>query len=234
MKTSDKLMVGLLLVGLLTLVGSTVALKAEHDKIDFNDPFYGYSATTIKPFRVLKIEVDSANKQPVKSTQTAISIQVGKSFAIRRQDQSSVPFTYRSVGDTLLVRYKPERIYWHNSTDDLLATKPFAYIIVPSIGGLVANGAICTLTGLNTDSLQITSTNALVRIDKSIIGQLTASGQRGSFLQTASANRIKAATITTCDSTGFTAERDVFGSLSMQNDANTMISLPASLLRKLQ
>jgi hypothetical protein len=249
MKTSDKLLISLLMVGLLTLVGSTMALKAEYDTIDFNDPFYGFLSTPVKPFSILKIEgvkqgpslsgvasIGSVGGLPnLGDSYTTVGIQAGKTFEIRIHKDNKIPFTHRSVGDTLIIRYEPDFYAGRINADDAFSATSFAYIIAPSssIQMLSATGATCKLSGLAVDKLAITTNHARVLISKSTIERLTAMGQRGSLLQTAATNRISTATITSHDSTGFTAERDIFGSLALQNDSTAILKVPASLLKKL-
>jgi len=239
MKTSNTLLIGLLVVSLLTLVGSTMALRAEYDKIDFNDPFYSYSSTPIKPFRVLKIEGiyplvpnTKTADQPLTS-ETTLGIEAGKTFEIRLQKNSKRSFTYRYMGDTLQVRYEPERTFWPIATDNLFDEKPFAYIIVPSLQTIIANGSTCIVKGLTTEQLAIRAHNARLILRQTTIGDLRSSGDAGSLLQTAASNRIGTATIASHDSTGFVADRDVFGKLALQNDSLSVIKAPASLLKKL-
>jgi hypothetical protein len=247
MKTSNKLLISLLAVGLLTLVGSVMSLRAEHDKIDFNDPFYGFSSTPIKSFSVLKIEgiklgVLSTGavriepgKGPVNSgdSYTTVGIEAGKTFEIRAQKDNKVPFTHRFAGDTLIVRYEPEFYFRRIKGGDAFDNKPFVYIIAPSVRTLIATSSTCKLAGFMTDKLAITMTNARVLISKSTISDLTTSGQRGSLLQTAKTNRINKATVASYDSTGFIADHDIFGSLALQNDSTATLKIPASLLKKL-
>jgi len=247
MKTSDKLLLFSLIVCLLTLVGSTVALKAEHDKIDFNDPFYGFVTTPIKPFKVLKIDGgtigasptgifpsgSAGGPQPTNDSYTSVGIQAGKTVEIRTRQDANIRFTHRMIGDTLLIQYEPEFYPRRISADEAFETTPFLYVIAPSIQGLIATKTTCKLAGLTTDNLAISATNARVCLDNSSINSLIATGQSGSLLQTAATNHIRRATITSRDSTGFVAVRDVFGSLSLQNDSTAVVKVPAALLKKL-
>ncbi|GAA4459941.1 hypothetical protein GCM10023189_34310 [Nibrella saemangeumensis] len=256
MKASNKLLIGLLAVGVLTLVGSTVAFRAEHDQIDFNDPFYGFSSTAVKPFRVLKIEgkagkigeipapvgmVKPSGNVPDKIySNTTITVQSGKGFEIRVQKTSNVAFTYRSDGDTLIVQYEPEIFAQSIGPGQAFVdmpfayiNTPFAYILTPSVQTLVVEGATCKVAGLSMEKVAVVATDARVLISRSTIGNLLTTGKRGSLVQTASANRIRTATITSHDSTGFIAERDVFGSILLQSDSNATVKAPASLLRKM-
>lgn len=247
MKTSDKLLISSALVGLVTLAGSTVALRGEHDKIDFNDPFYGYTTTAVKAFNVLKIEGRKSGILPLgtapigsngvslnpNDSYTSVGIQAGKAFKIRMQKNNKISFTYRSVGDTLLIRYEPEFNPRRISADEAFASSPFVFIIAPAFQQLIVSKTTCKLAGLTTENLSIVATNARVLLSNNTINMLTSTGQRGSIVQTTAANRIHSARITSEDSTSFIVERDVFGSINLQNDPTAILKIPASLLKKL-
>ncbi|GAA4397209.1 hypothetical protein GCM10023187_06310 [Nibrella viscosa] len=162
-----------------------------------------------------------------------MGVQAGKRFEVRVLKNSHVPFTYRSAGDTLIVRYEPAFYPGRIAPDEAFTSVPFAYIIAPGIQTILVTGAICELAGLTTDKLTITATNARVLISQSTIGNLTTTGTSGSLLQTASANQIRTATITSYDSTAFVAEQDVFGSVVLQHDSTATIKVPAVLLKKI-
>ncbi|GAB4038575.1 hypothetical protein [Spirosoma gilvum] len=246
MKTSDKLLIASALISLVALVGSTVALRREHDKIDFNDPFYGYEAVPIKPFKVLRVEgslsgikphknapgLDGSTENPTYSS-TNLGVQAGKAFEIRTQKNNKIRFTYRSVGDTLFIQYEPEFSPWRISAEKTFAASSFAYVIVPSLVGLIATSSTCRLTGITTENVSIQATNAHVLLANSTINQLTSNGQQGSLVQTTATNHIHSALITSRDSTSFIAERNVFDSITMQNDSMAILKIPASLLKKL-
>ena len=246
MKPSDKLLLSSTIISLLTLVGSTVALRTEHDKIDFNDPFYGYEATTVKPFKVLRVEGSKSgivwhNTAPGSNgvssnsneSYTTVGIQTGKAFEIRIQKNNKISFTYRSLGDTLLIRYEPEFYPRRISADEAFTASPFAYIIAPSFQQLIASRTTCKLAGLTTEAVSIQATNARVLLSNSKINQLMANVQRGSILQITATDRIHSAVITSHDSTSFIAEGNVFDSITMQNDSTVILKIPASLLKKL-
>ena len=248
MKTSDTLLIGSTLIGLLTLVGSTVALRNEHDKIDFTDPFYGYQTTAVNPYKVLRIEGSKSGILPLgtapvgsigisenpNDSYTTVGIQAGKAFEIRVQKSNKIPFTYRSIGDTLLIQYEPDFYSRRITADEAFSSPPFIYLIAPSFQKLIASRTTCKLAGLTTENVSIQAANARVLLSKSTVNQLTSTGQRGSIVQIAATNRIHSAMITSLDSTGFIAERNVFDSITLQNDSTAIIKIPASLLTKLK
>ena len=96
MKTSNILLTCLLAVMLLFIVGSNLVLKAEFDKIDRKDAFYGYKQETVKTFKYIKIQ----GKQ-IGITQ----IQPGKNYEIRFNKDRKL-FDWKVIGDTLEMTYK--------------------------------------------------------------------------------------------------------------------------------
>ncbi|MGA0556514.1 hypothetical protein ACO2Q8_07685 [Larkinella sp. VNQ87] len=225
MKTSNKLLIALFTVGLLTLIGANLALKAEHDKIDFNDPFYGLSVRNIKPFRVLKLEGNNAG---------LLSVQTGPSSEIRLSDKEKDLFTFRSQGDTLLVSYKPKEVHWHPYANMYFDAQPAAIILTPTLTALYTDQVSCNLKRFQADNLTIWQQHGGVLISNSAIGNLTVTDSRGSELHTKPDNRIGRATITSRDSSLFIVERDVFGALSLQTDSLATVKMPGSLLGKIK
>ncbi|RYZ31724.1 MAG: hypothetical protein EOP49_38550 [Sphingobacteriales bacterium] len=225
MKTSNKLLIALFTIGLLTLIGANVALKKEHDKIDFNDPFYGLSAMELKPFRVIKLEGNNTG---------LISIQTGKTPEIRLEEKTKELFTFRSQGDTLLVSYKPGSAPWQSRANQHFDAIPVAVFLTPTLQTLITSKVSCNVNQLNVDKLTILQENAGVLLTNSNIGHLTVLDQKGSELHTKPTNRIGTALITSRDSSVFKAERDIFGTLALQTDSLATVNVPGGLLKKLQ
>jgi hypothetical protein len=248
MKTSDKLLAGSLVVGLLTLVGSTVALRAEHDKIDFNDPFYGYTVKAVKPFKVLKIEgsrsgILSPGTAPIGSSgipekpydsYTTLALQVGKAFEIRTPKTNTIKFTHRSVGDTLFIHYEHEFYARRISADEAFAAPPFAYIIAPAIEQLIATRTTCKIQGLRAETVSIQATSARLLLSNCLISQLNSMAQTGSILQLLASSHIHAASITSRDSSSFGTDGNGIDSLQFHNDSTAILKLPASLLARIR
>ena len=56
MKTSNKLIISLFALLFLAILGSAMVLKAEYDKIDQDDPFYGYTSEVVTGFSAVKLQ----------------------------------------------------------------------------------------------------------------------------------------------------------------------------------
>lgn len=225
MKTSNKLLIFLFIVGLFTLIGANVALKAEYDKIDFNDPFYDLSAIKLKPFRILKLEGNNNG---------LISVQTGKSSEIRLSDDIKNLVTIRSQGDTLVVVYKPETAPWQSRPNQYFNAIPAATILTPTFSTLITNRISCNLNQVNVDNLAIIQQTAGVLLTNSNIGNLTVTNRQGSDLHTKPTNQVQRAVLIALDSSNIIVERDIFGSLSLQSDSLTTVKIPGGLLKKLK
>ncbi|MFC5407990.1 hypothetical protein ACFPMF_01625 [Larkinella bovis] len=227
MKTSNKLLITLFVVGLLTLVGANVALRAEYDQIDFKNPFYGLSTQKIQPFRVLKLEGD-------KTGVGLLSVQTGNTFEIHLPDKSKHQFTYQSNGDTLTIRYRPENGAGKSRPSYSFTSSPAAVIVAPALEALYTTQISCSLNKVETGNLVLVQKNAGVLLSNSTIGNLTVSNTEGSDLHTRAINQIKTAQITASDSSTVLVERDIFGSLTLETDSLTTVKLPGGLLKKLR
>ncbi|GAB3336515.1 hypothetical protein GCM10027299_46650 [Larkinella ripae] len=225
MKTSNKLLIVLFAIGLFTLIGSNVALKAEHDKINFDDPFYGLSSVRLKPFRVLKLEGNNAG---------LIGVQTGKTAEIRLPERVQTDFTYRTLGDTLVVTYKPQDTPWQSRANQYFDAAPAAVILTPTLQTLMTSRISCALDQLDANQLAVVQQNAGVLIKNSTISNLTVTNTQGSELHTKPTNRIETALVTSLDSSAVLVERDVFGSFALRSDSLAMVKLPGSLLKKLK
>ncbi|RCR68527.1 hypothetical protein [Larkinella punicea] len=225
MKTSNKLLIALFTIGLLTLIGANVALRTEYNKIDFNDQFYGLSAMELKPFRVLKLEGNNAG---------LISVQTGKTTEIRLPEKAKKQFTFRSQGDTLLVSYKPENVPWRSQANQYFDAIPAAVFLTPTLQTLITSKVSCNVNHLTVDQLTVLQKNAGVLLTNSRISSLTVTNEQGSELHTKPTNHIGTALITSRDSSVFKAERDIFGTLALQTDSLATVNVPGGLLKKLQ
>lgn len=224
MKTSNKLLIGLFAIGLFTLIGAHTALKAKHDQIDFNDPFYGLASMNLKPFRVLKLEGNNAG---------LIGVQTGKTYEIRLPDEVREQFTFRYQGDTLLLRYTPPSVPWQSRANMYLDAAPAAVILTPTLHTVMTNRISCNVNRLSTDKLTVIQENAGVLLTNSTIGTLTVTDTQGSDLHTKATNRIDTALITSRDSSNLLVERDIFGTLRLQTDSLATVKIPGGLLKKL-
>ncbi len=202
-----------------------MALKEKHDKIDFNDPFYGLASMSLKPFRVLKLEGNNAG---------LLSVQTGKKSEIRLPDRAREQFTFRYQGDTLLLRYTPLSVPWQSRANMYLDAVPSAVVLTPTLQAVMTNRISCNVNRLTTDKLTVIQESAGVLLTNSTIGTLTVTDSRGSDLHTKATNRIGTALVASRDSSNLLVERDVFGTLTLETDSLATVKLPGGLLKKLK
>ncbi|RAJ92283.1 hypothetical protein LX87_05252 [Larkinella arboricola] len=226
MKTSNKLLIALFLAGFLTLIGTNMALRAEYDKIDFNNPFHGLSSLPVKPFRVLKLEGG-------KTGIGLLNVQTGKQYGIHLPEKNKEDFKFQSKGDTLIVRYQPPDA-WQSSYRYKFDANPVAIIMTPTLDALHTTRISCILKEVRTDKLTVVQERAGVMLTNSTIGTLTVTDTQGSDLHAKPTNRIGTALITSRDSSNLLVEHDVFGTLTLETDSLATVKVPGGLLKKLK
>jgi hypothetical protein len=77
MKTSNQLLIGLLVIIFAAIFGTATVLKNVYEGIDKDDPYYGYSTEALAEFTAVKLE----GKYP-----NLIQIQAGDQFEIKTRD----------------------------------------------------------------------------------------------------------------------------------------------------
>ncbi len=248
MKTSNCLLMGLLSAILLALIGSTFALKAQHDSIDYNDLFYGYTQEPVAGFSVLCIEGLGHERRPTgvnpsdqsyfralpPDRYTTLGLHGGRTFQLRVLKGTKVPYTLHPRGDTLLIRFEAQFYPETLKGEAPFTRQPFAYIIAPAVHSLVVKGATCIVSHLTGSDFTISSTDARVLLRHSRISRLSATSQQGSLLQTAASNHLQRALLVGRDSAAFVFDRDVFGALALRLDSTTTLKASASVFRKVK
>jgi|GEM_PF-2287391 len=245
MKLSNKLLVGLLGVVLLTLVGSTLALKTQQDSIDYSNRFYGFSREPIRRFTVLciegvqrKLEADQPNQgifRPIPPDRyTTLGLLGGPTFEIRVLEGTKVPYTLRSQGDTLFVAFEAQFYPETLKGEAPFARQPFAYIIAPNVQSLLVREATCLVDKLASPDFTLRSTHARVLLSNSRITRWQATLQAGSLLQTAGTNQVGQAVLAGRDSTELVVGHDTFGSLAFQLDSNSTVKASMAVFRKVK
>ncbi len=108
MKTSNALLIAVLVVTGLALTGFNLVLKAEYGKIDFKDPYYGYVLENLPPFKVLRLRGSYSG---------LAQIQQGKESQIRIREWGKKDVKWQLRGDTL-------EVSWHKTGNTLTFTAP--------------------------------------------------------------------------------------------------------------
>ena len=222
MKKSNILIIGLLAITLLFVVGSNLVLKAEFEKIDQSDPFYGYKRETLKPFSFVKI----AGKQ-IGVTQ----IQSGADFKIFYNAERKM-LDWKINGDTLELRHIAESDEYANSYYDF-DSKPIIYVTAPQLSGIDVAKTVNIVKGFQIKSLDINQNGNSTLLTDNTIDNLSAKLIAGGYLVINAKNKIGTSHIQVKDSSQLSTEKDVFKSFQVGVDSLAKIKLPGSLYRKI-
>jgi hypothetical protein len=221
MKTSNILLICLLAVTLLFIVGSNLVLKAEFDKLDRKDAFYGYKQETVKTFKYVKIQ----GKQ-IGITQ----IQPGTNYEIRFNKDRKL-FDWKVIGDTLEMTYKRT---WNEQPNqhDNLKFKPVVYILAPQISGVTTEKATSIIKGWKNQNMIIKQSGNVMLLTDNTIHDLSALLTEGGNMKIGSNNRIENAAAQVKDSSTLSTEKNIFKSFQAHVNSTGHISLPGDLYKK--
>ena len=226
MKTSNKLLILLFALSLLAMISSDFALKAKFDKIDRNDPYYGYSHEILKPFKYIKL---TGNQTRI------VQIQQGNSFELMKADMrnysSNPKVNWEMSGDTLVVAHTAEgkKQPFHPAR---LNEIPALYITAPTLSGVISQGVTSSIRNWSGQDFFIKQTANGILLDNNRFDNLKINVVSG-YVQLGSKNNLGITEVQCKDSSELIVDKDIFKSFKMQADSNVRISLPGSLLRKI-
>jgi hypothetical protein len=222
MKRSTVLLIVLLTGILLFVAGSNLVLKAEFDKIDRKDRFYGYKEEKVRPFKYVKIQ----GKQ-VGLTQ----IQPGSGFRILYKADRKL-MDWKIVADTLELTYKR---HWDEDPAryDNFSDKPAVYITAPQLSGVTLRQSTAIISEWKSGSLHIDQEGRAVLLSGNTISNLSAALHLGGQLKIDGSNKIISSNVQVRDSSALSSEKDIFQSFQVQVDSLGSIKLPGTLYRKM-
>ena len=227
MKTSNRLLLGLLVVVFVAIGATAMVLKAEFEKIDKGDPFYGYTLESPPPFRAVKL---TGNYQRL------VQVQPSSEYAIRMDKHSKNGVTWDVSGDTLIVSFdfptKPQPNFYYYYT--IYRRSAGVYITLPDLSSLTTQGITTKLTEWQQDSLQLATQGNQrgVMLTKNQINRLSATTTHGGLIFLESDNAIAYAQVSVQDSSAFTVKYSAVDSLALQMDSTASVELPGALLDK--
>ncbi|GAB3178355.1 hypothetical protein [Telluribacter humicola] len=228
MKTSNKLLLALFAFILVSSLGANLPLKKTYDTINRNDPYYGYAHETLPAFKYVKL---------VGQSNVLAQIQLGTRFEMRRVHfkggSNGKGVITEMRGDTLIVLFeKDARPESYSFEKDPLDRKPSIYIMAPTLSGVSSEGIFNKITGWQGGSLSVTQVGKNALLTDNRFDSLSVSAYSGSFVDIDANNRIGAATCQVRDSSRLAVEKDIFNTFQLQADTNAHVSLPGSMLRK--
>jgi hypothetical protein len=226
MKTSNRLLTVLLAITLVAILSSNLVLKAEYEKIDFKDPFYGYQAQQLPTFKVVKLNGGHTG---------LIQLQPGTGYEVRVSVKDSNQVKWQIRNDTLELSYLWTGQPYFYRVGDALRQPPVVYIFAPVLHTILARGSTCKLTGWKEADwiLLHEGQRSTMLLSNNTIRSLSATIQQNGFLQIGPENRIGTARVQVNDSSSFLVQQDVFESVDIRADSLAGVQLPGALLKKL-
>lgn len=221
MKKSNILIIALLAITLLFVVGSNLVLKAEFEKIDLNDPYYGFKKEALKPFSYVKV-----NGKQVGVTQ----IEPGAAFEIRYIVDKKM-LNWEVNGDTLELTHRAILDEYDRNYD--LDTKPAIYISAPKLSGIDVTNTVNIIKGWKTANFTLKQKGKSLLLTDNSISNLSATIDSGGYMLINGKNKIGKSEIIVKDSSELSSEKDIFGSFQVSVDSSAKIKLPGSLYKKI-
>ncbi|WP_149242907.1 hypothetical protein [Dyadobacter sp. 32] len=220
MKTSNKLLTGLLAIILLFGFTSNMVLKGEFDKIDRNNPFAGYRKEALKSFRYIHVE-----GKVLGYTQ----IQPGKDFEIQTA-VAPEEIEWRIQNDTLRVRYKND-VGKNYPPDYNFERAPITYIRASTLYGIKSVSTACKVRDWTLDSLSLYQQGQDMQVEQNKVDTLTVNLEKQASFRILKNNKVNSASVIVRDNSDFVTE-DVYKTLSITADSTTRVNLPGNLLKQ--
>lgn len=227
MKTSNLLLLALLAFVFISMIGYDLGLKKNFDRIDRNDPYYGYSHDTLPPFKYIKLRGKQFGM---------VQILPGKIFEMRQQNLSGFPYNagleWKVVGDTLFIDHSLDIDRYAFGNGYAFGRNTYLYIMAPALSGVQSDGIVTSVKGWKGGEFSVRQTGEGIRLTDNTFDQLIIEAHAGGYVEITGNNHIGAATMQVRDSSTLIVEKDVFKSLKVQVDSTAHINLPGSLIKK--
>jgi|GEM_PF-786301 len=221
MKTSNILLIGLLVVTLLFGMGSNLVLKSEFEKVNKGDTYAGYRKEPLKPFKYV-----SLGGKAFGYTQ----IEPGKDFEMRTTANPRI-LEWKIENDTLKLNYKKD---WNDEGYGAINPfwgRPVAYILAPNLSGIESKGVRTMVSGWNSQELVLRQQGQRMLMVNNKIANLSLQIDAQGYIEINQKNKIGTANVLVKDSSNFITE-NVFKSFNIQVDSAARVSLPGNLLKK--
>jgi hypothetical protein len=176
MKTSNKLLIALVLIAIVYSIANAFALKAEYLKGDFKSRFFGMNKVSLNGFDVVDNNVANA---------LDVTVEYGKEYAVWIDKKAVDDVTISKKGSVLNIDFK---------RDDVPAYRNRVVIICPRLSSLKSGykslmgkdgGAITTIRGFTQDSLLVRVNNATqLNLDSNNLKKLDAQINAGELTLT--------------------------------------------------
>lgn len=223
MKTSNILLIVTVSLFFLVTLSSNLVLKSQFDKIDKDDPFYGFSKHQIKPFQYVKLQGRDVGLTEIRQGAVA-EIRMITQPKYLRWDYS---------GDTLILTYTAEANQGYRPRGGTFGSLPSFYVITPTLKGIISDNVRCKVRNYKFEDLLVQQKGDGLLLAGSSIDNLTASVAANGYLKLAQDNQIGTADIVVHDSSALSADKDMFKLFNAKIDSSAYISMPGSMLKKM-
>jgi hypothetical protein len=227
MKTSNRLVLLIVLTFFGAIFGSAIILKQEFEKIDFDDPFYGLSRNEIAAFKAVKLQGNYHG---------LVEIRPGEKYEILHPTSMDI-FEWEVRQDTLYLSYTGEaqrNLYFSEQTFN--KSSAAAYVLAPSISSVASENMSCRIYGWKTDQFQasFSGPNGGMSFKENTFKKLSATSTNQGLLQLEDDNVIGNADIIAEDKSEIRIVSQQIDSLQLQAEPEAKIQLPGALLEKIK
>lgn len=224
MKTSNILLSVVFTMVLIAIVGSNLVLKAEYDKIDKNDPLYGYKTEAVQPFKYVRLEGKAFG---------LTQIHPGKKFEISALPERRL-LDWKVTGDTLIFTYKRDWELFVPFSEDNLIAAPSIYITAPEIKGIMSKNVPFRIQNWKSTEMSVWQEGGALQLNGNHIENLKTQVSSGGILVFQSKNSFGNAEVQVRDSSSFKIEKNNFKSLKASVDSSAHINVPGGMIRSIQ
>lgn len=131
---------------LIAIVGTNLILKEEYEKIDLNDPFYGFTIEKTAPYSVIGLKGNGYG---------LVQIQSGDSFQLRVKEDLKSSVSWKLRNDTLELSLLPDGPLHQFDKGDPFIFPAEVYIIVPSLSSVQSQNVKTRLNDLGSDRMHL-------------------------------------------------------------------------------
>jgi len=227
MKTSNQLVIIILLIFFGAIIGSAMILKQEYHKIDFDDPFYGLSRNELASFKAVMLQGNYHG---------LVEVRPGKKHEILHPASMDI-FEWEVRQDTLYLSYTREAQggrYFSERTFN--KSSAAAYVLAPSISSVASENMSCRVHGWKTDQFQasFSGPNGGMSFKENTFKKLSAQAGDHGLLQLEDDNVIGNAAITAEGKSEIRIVSQQIDSLQLRAEPEAKVQLPGALLEKVK
>jgi hypothetical protein len=222
MKISNLIILSVISLFFLGTLGTNLALKKEFDKIDKDDPTYGFSKEALKPFRYIRLQgsgfgVTEIRRGPATQIQTIVEHKY---------------IDWKVSNDTLIVNYKAD---WNKANEFGDVTgKPSVYISSPQIAAISSDMIRYRIMKSSFDDLTLDQKGLQVMLLASSVKNLRVKVTSGGSFRLDGKNDLGDTSFEIRDSSSLEIDKDKFASLKTRIDTTAIVQVPGHLINAMK